>query len=1105
MAVRDAPTSARGNLGGGGTFGPGFDTWYTEAVEHVPELRWPNSVRTYGRMRHDSTIASTLAAYNLPIIRADWRIDPRGASGKLVKICADSLGLRVLGADPKPGPARQRGFHWKDHLRTALGHQVFGHMGFVPFYEIRNGAAYLAGAPERMPWTLTEIRTNDDGELLGVVQDSVTPGPGTFLPREVSGVMRLLWYVREKEGSNWVGRSALRSSYGPWLFKQEAMRGIATAQRRFGTGVPTMEALPGTSPTIRQMSEAQALATSYRGGEASGMVTPPGFRFRMAGVEGTMPDGLPWIRYLDEQMARSALASMLDLGSSANGSRALGQSFADLLAMAQQGVAEMIAETATALCVELTNFNDGDEKASPAVVVGDVGASRQTMAQSIAGLVQQGALTLDAPLEKWVREAFDLPDRSGPAASAPSALDPEAAAVADDANTAPAAHPATAGKRALADVPAGELVAAAADHAAREHRALTADEVAAGLSPAAIDAAATAATTAAMRSWSRVQAGWTVAVEDVVREAATTGDLTAITAATIDTSTATAVIATAATAGVTAGVDSATSEAVAQGVQPPPPDEDALAQVVTVIAATTVAVMLAGFLSSALRTASRWFGRQVTPDDLAAKVGEDLSNLPGGYVSDQLGHAVHTGIGAGRAEVFVTIAEDLNGDGDDGDGGTVVPADMASFRTRWFHSAVLDKNTCAACKANDGHEYADLPSAEGDFPTGGYALCLGRERCRCIIFMRWMPSTVAASFNPGLHPRVAGGRRGGQFTERGGGASSRGPQQFSRPPTVDPDYRPPAVAGRRRTTVTPAPAPVARAAPSRRPAPAAPAPAPAPVARRPAPAPVVRTPAPAPAVEALATPPDQTPVDALRRLREDRLGLARELFEMNDLPEGHRTIVIGMTWDRESEKKRTVAGKIVDRDGRKVGHFRTTFRPEKVDRLDPPSFYHDLLKVDPGSPKGIGTQFVGTAMWRAKQAGFTGVALTAHGDGGINWSGGYVWARSGADFANASAGRSVQGYTHFGRSDAFARRDVPAIRRIIAQSLPYAERFIRDDPELLAQWLDLVDRTSRSNELTEMSPTPHEWSQLGKSQAVDGIWLGKLLMLHSSWSGVKEF
>jgi hypothetical protein len=70
------------------------------------------------------------------------------------------------------------------------------------------------------------------------------------------------------------------------------------------------------------------------------------------------------------------------------------------------------------------------------------------------------------------------------------------------------------------------------------------------------------------------------AVEDVVRDAATAGDLTAITTATIDTTAATAVVAT---------------------------------------AASTVAVMVAGFLSSALRTASRWFGRQVTPDELSTR------------------------------------------------------------------------------------------------------------------------------------------------------------------------------------------------------------------------------------------------------------------------------------------------------------------------------------------------------------------------------------------------------------------------------------------------------------------------------------------------------
>ena len=101
---------------------------------------WPLSVRTFARMRHDPVLASVLAAYSLPILKTSWHLDPRGAPSKVSKLCADSLGLPILGRD-KPGPARRRGVQWLDHVRTALGCLTYGHAIFEPVYDTSTGAA----------------------------------------------------------------------------------------------------------------------------------------------------------------------------------------------------------------------------------------------------------------------------------------------------------------------------------------------------------------------------------------------------------------------------------------------------------------------------------------------------------------------------------------------------------------------------------------------------------------------------------------------------------------------------------------------------------------------------------------------------------------------------------------------------------------------------------------------------------------------------------------------------------------------------------------------------------------------------------------------------
>ena len=61
-----------------------------------------------------------------------------------------------------------------------------------------------------------------------------------------------------------------------------------------------------------------------------------------------MPDPLPFINYLDQQMSRAALAGVVDLGNTSNGSRALGDTFVDLLMLSLQAVADDVADVWTA-------------------------------------------------------------------------------------------------------------------------------------------------------------------------------------------------------------------------------------------------------------------------------------------------------------------------------------------------------------------------------------------------------------------------------------------------------------------------------------------------------------------------------------------------------------------------------------------------------------------------------------------------------------------------------------------------------------------------------------------------------------------------------------
>lgn len=407
----------------------GLPTWsgmLAETHETNPELVWPNSINVFDRMRReDPQVTSVLRAVTLPIMRTDWVIDPSGARPEVVDDVSSNLGLSVKGEAPV-APVRSRGrFSWTEHLRLALLELPFGHSFFEQVYDTSSGRARIAKLAWRPPRTISAVNVAADGGLVSIEQHGTAGKTAPTIP-----VDRLVAYVNEREGSNWLGTSLLRPAYKMWLLKDRILRIQALTAERNGLGIAVYTAAP--PPENASIEEIEAwreseisaglkIARDSRAGDTAGAALPNGAELDFKGVSGRLPDTDKPIRYYDEQIARAVLAHFLNLGTE-TGSWALGSTFANFFTDSLNAVAQHIADVTQQHVVEdLVDLNWGSSEPSPRIVPATIGAEHPATAEAIKALIECGAIKPDEALEAHMRSTYSLPvkDTATETATAP--------------------------------------------------------------------------------------------------------------------------------------------------------------------------------------------------------------------------------------------------------------------------------------------------------------------------------------------------------------------------------------------------------------------------------------------------------------------------------------------------------------------------------------------------------------------------------------------------------------------------------------------------------------------------------------------------------------
>jgi hypothetical protein len=267
------------------------------------------------------------------------------------------------------------------------------------------------------------------------------------------------------------------------------------------------------------------------------------------------------------------------------------------------------------------------------------------------------------------------------------------------------------------DIPLDGPVTAAAGPLRRQPTEL---ELASRANFAEMDRAWHDAVDATVEAWADIQTAQREQITAAVQAAAESDDLDRLNTLTVDTSDGARLLIARMIAYARAAGETQQAEAEAQGVAVPEwsLDDEAITAAairdrLRQIGRTAARVLGVGLVQSAVRQAMRVWGSG-SAGQVAAAVDEHLEGLSGAAVEEQIGAAMTAAQNEGRMAVLAVAP----------------PATYVA-------TEILDKNSCAPCRAVDGTRYTSLEEARAVYPTGGYTGCLGGARCRGTLVTVW--------------------------------------------------------------------------------------------------------------------------------------------------------------------------------------------------------------------------------------------------------------------------------------------------------------------------------------------------------------------------------
>jgi hypothetical protein len=759
-------------------------------LEYLYDLQGTKRYHVYDRMRKsDPKVAGLRAALDLPLIKAAWHVDPAVDEQSVDEepkrapnpLEPDQPKTNRSKASPKAIEVAQfvedaLNKHMERPFKAWLKNEAllycdYGHAPFEVIWRMDPDNKWrFERFAYRPPATIKDIYIGR-GKITGVEQYD-EDGNLNYIPGE-----KLLWFVNDLEGDDWRGTSILRPVHKPW-FNKEKMEILSLILMEKSGGLPVFN-VPADAKD-EDISKAEEIGEDYRVNEKMHILVPFGWEFDLKNPPASLSDALQLANYWDQQASVAVLASVLDLGRTQTGSRALGRTMNDLMldslgARAQEIEAVLNAKEGPVW--QMVSYNFGNvEDLMPTVRCGSLQrVDLVGIGQALVTLSQAG-MNFGAETFEYIREMADLPQlpddeqmRPPPPppimvapepGAAPGAAPPTPANVKGVPTVAkPAAAPAQAGKPGAAPQ---KIAAAEHEHALAARRApqgverfmaldemeATFESAKARVKTACAPVASDMAHELAVRTERARQKG-AVALAEMAKQSPPMLDRlrVAIRSLMVDFyeegRDQVAMELSRQKAGVPVAdnrIAERSGEAIVTAQRARKKLPQATYKRLNLAAEIAARSLGTAMLGSAVKLASEMEVPEQAPDTFSEMATDWLwekgTEMAQAHL-ERVGVSMSRMVSMGRADEAKDQADDVG---------------------KAIYSAILDGKACEACTAKDGYETEDLSDPELQAPNPDCYSALRPERenaCRCVIVYEYSGEVAAAEVDPAEALRLA--------------------------------------------------------------------------------------------------------------------------------------------------------------------------------------------------------------------------------------------------------------------------------------------------------------------------------------------------------------